>query len=282
MTQQMKGSALSSFEFPGEYYEVIRKDLRDVTAETDFLASYLPSGGRVLDVGSGTGTNLRALAALGHPGVGIDQSASFTEFARAAAAGAVDGAEVAEVEYVHARTADFSTDQRFDLVYSLFSTLNQLTRDELKQLFADVRGWLAPGGHVVIDIGHLLNFVDGYQPNIIAHHQGDDLLVTRLARQSVNPHAAIWRNEETVIARGADGQVSMYANFFDQAVLTSPEIRDLLSAAGLEVVAEYGGFRKEPGPRIGRGPLLFVARAAGIPADNAAAGSTTGTSAVAA
>ncbi|WP_280717046.1 class I SAM-dependent methyltransferase [Kitasatospora sp. MAP5-34] len=275
---------MSSFEFPGEYYEVIRKDLRDVTAETDFLASYLPPGGRVLDIGSGTGTNLRALAALGHPGVGIDQSASFTEFAReaakaAAAAGAAGaaGAEAAEVEYVHTRTADFTIDQRFDLAYSLFSTLNQLTRDELKQLFADLHGWLAPGGHVVIDIGHLLNFVDGYQPNIIAHHQGDGLLVTRLARQSVNPHAAIWRNEETVIVRGADGQVSMYANFFDQAVLTSPEVRDLLAAAGFEVVAEYGGFRKEPGPRVGRGPLLFVARAT-----TATTTRTAGTEAVAA
>ncbi|GAA2133877.1 hypothetical protein GCM10009760_10470 [Kitasatospora kazusensis] len=272
---------MSSFEFPGEYYEVIRKDLRDVTAETDFLASYLPSGGRVLDIGSGTGTNLRALAALGHPGVGVDQSAGFTEFARKAAAEAAAAApagETAEVDYVHARTAEYTTEQRFDLAYSLFSTLNQLTRDELKQLFADVRGWLTPGGHLVIDIGHLLNFVDGYQPNIIAHHQGDGLLVTRLARQSVNPHAAIWRNEETVIVRGADGQVSMYANFFDQAVLTAPEVRDLLAAAGFEVVAEYGGFRKEPGPRIGRGPLLFVARVAdgGTGTANAAAANVNG------
>ncbi|MFJ6216784.1 class I SAM-dependent methyltransferase [Streptomyces sp. NPDC092296] len=250
---------MSSFEFPGEYYEVIRKDFRDLAAETDFLASYLPLGGTVLDLGSATGTNLRALAALGHPGVGVDQSAAFTAHARNAAP--APGA--APVEYVHARTADYTTEQRFDLVYSLFGTLNQLPRAELKQLFADVRDWLAPGGHLVVDIGHLLNFVDGFQPNMIAHHQGDDLLITRLARQSVNPHAAIWRNEETIIARGADGTVAMYANFFDQAVLTSPEIRDLLAAAGLEVVAEYGGFRKEPGPRIGRGPLLFVARVAG-------------------
>jgi SAM-dependent methyltransferase len=249
---------LSSFEYPGEFYEVIRKDFRDLAAETEFLASYLPPGGRVLDIGSATGGNLRALAALGHPGTGLDQSASFTAYAAAAAT--EPGS--AEVEYVHTRAEDHTTEHRYDLVYSLFSTLNQLTRAELRQLLESVHGWLAPGGHVVIDIGHLLNFVDGYQPHIIAHHQGDGLLVTRLARQSVHAHRAVWRNEETIIARGGDGTVSMYANFFDQTVFTAPEVRDLLLDAGFEVVAEYGGFRKEPGPRIGRGPLLFVARSA--------------------
>jgi SAM-dependent methyltransferase len=252
---------LSSFEFPGECYEVIRKDFRDLVAETDFLASYLTAGGTVLDIGSGTGTNLRALAAQGHPGVGVDQSACFTEYARTVAAAGSGEPGAAPTEYVHCRTADYTTDQRFDLAYSLFGTLNLLTRDELRQLLADTRRWLAPGGHLVVDFGHLLNFVDGYQPYMIGHHQGDGLLVTRLARQSVQPHAAVWRNEETLLVRTADGSVAMYANFFDQAVLSVPEIRDLLAAAGLEVVAEYGGFRKEPAPRAGRGPLLFVARA---------------------
>ncbi|WP_431679607.1 class I SAM-dependent methyltransferase [Kitasatospora sp. KL5] len=74
---------MSSFEYPGEFYEVIRKDFRDLATETEFLASYLPPGGRVLDIGSATGANLRALAALGHPGTGLDQSAA----AAAAAAG---------------------------------------------------------------------------------------------------------------------------------------------------------------------------------------------------
>ncbi|MEU2626880.1 class I SAM-dependent methyltransferase [Kitasatospora sp. NPDC007106] len=250
-------SSLSSFEYPGEFYEVIRKDFRDLAAETEFLASYLPPGGSVLDIGSATGANLRALAALGHPGTGLDQSAAFTGYAASKA----QEPGSAAVEYVHTRAEEYRTDRRFDLVYSLFSTLNQLDRGELRQLLESVRGWLAPGGHVVVDIGHLLNFVDGYQPNIIAHHQGDGLLVTRLARQSVHAHRAVWRNEETIIARDGDGTVSMYANFFDQTVFTAPEVRDLLVDAGFEVVAEYGGFRKEPGPRIGRGPLLFVARA---------------------
>lgn len=51
---------MNSFEFPGACYEVMRRDIRDVGAEADFVASYLPPGGRVLDLLCGTGTLLRS------------------------------------------------------------------------------------------------------------------------------------------------------------------------------------------------------------------------------
>ncbi|MFJ6612822.1 class I SAM-dependent methyltransferase [Streptomyces sp. NPDC091289] len=244
----------TSFEFPGEYYEIMRGDFRDLRAETEFLASLLPDGGTVLDLGSGTGTNLRALRDRGHRGTGVDPSAAFTAYAREA------GDE--HIAYVTGRAEDFRTDERFDLVYSLFMTLNYLPRAELAATLRRVRGLLNPGGRVVLEFGHLLNFVDSFQQHTVGHHRGPDgVLITRLARQMINPHAANWRNEETLLVRAADGTVALYDNFFDQSVLTGPEIGDLLTAAGLAVTAEYGGFRKEPAPFHGRGPLIVVATA---------------------
>ncbi|MEU5555425.1 class I SAM-dependent methyltransferase [Streptomyces globisporus] len=242
---------MTSFEFPGEYYEIMRRDFRNLPAETEFLASCAPPGSRVLDLGSGTGTNLRRLGELGYSCVGVDQSASFVEYARRA------GGE--GVEYVHGRAEDFATDRRFDLVYSLFMTLNHLPHDKLRTVLETTRCHLAPEGRLVLEFGHLLNFVESYQQHTVAHHRGDDILITRLARQSVNPHAATWRNEETLLVRDADGQVSLYDNFFDQSVLTGPEVRGLLAEAGFTVTAEYGGFRKEPAPGHGRGPLVIIA-----------------------
>ncbi|MFK4105637.1 class I SAM-dependent methyltransferase [Streptomyces sp. NPDC019531] len=244
---------MTSFEFPGQYYEIMRGDFRDIAAETEFLASLAPAGGRVLDLGCGTGTNLRELGARGFSCLGADQSASFIEYARTV------GGE--GVEYVHDRVETFTCDDRFDLVYSIFMTLNYLARAELRPVLRKMRGLLRPGGHVVLEFGHLLNFVEGYQQHTVAHHRGDGVLITRLARQSINPHAANWRNEETLLVREADGQVAMYDNFFDQAVLTGPEVRGLLADVGLKETAEYGGFRKEHAPGHGRGPLVIVATA---------------------
>lgn len=245
---------MPSFEFPGRYYEIMRPDFRDLAGETAFLASYLPERGHVLDLGSGTGTNLRELSKLGHSGVGVDASASFTEFARNAGGDNLD--------YRHETTTEFATDEKFDLVVSLFMTLNYLPRAELPELFRRIRGWLRPGGHVVLDAGQLLNFADAFQPHQIAHHAEGDVLITRLVSQRNHPHSATWRHEETLFVQEGDGAARMFRNVLDQSVLTTPELTDLLAAAGLEVTGVFGSFAKTPPPPIGRGPLVLVAQAA--------------------
>ncbi|MEV3936356.1 class I SAM-dependent methyltransferase [Glycomyces sp. NPDC049804] len=252
---------MRAFEFPGQYYEVIRGTLRDVHAETAYLADWLAksgktTGGRVLDLGCGTGTTLRALAARGHGGVGVDASATF--IAWAAEAGG-DGLEYVRADLTDLDVAEFATEEPFDLVVCLFATLNMVPPEALVPLLRQVRGRLAPGGHLVLDAAHLLGFVDTYQPSMIAHHQRDGVLLTRMVHTSVNGHTACWRNEETILARDPDGAVSMHENGFDQWVLTAPQIRGALAAAGFRVVAEHGGFRDAPPPPFGKGPLVQVA-----------------------
>lgn len=241
---------MASFEFPGKYYEIIRRDFRDLSAETSFFTSYLPTTGRVLDLGCGTGTNLRALGAIGHRCTGIDQSRSFIEYARNACGH--------DVDYHNIEAVAYDTDERFDLVLAIFVTLNYMQRADIPPLFTKVRRWLRPGGRFVIDVGHMLNFVESYQPYIIAHHAHGGILITRLIRHSVNAHTANWRHEETLIVREIDGSVSMFSNFFDQMTLTAPELRHLLEDAGLRVVEEFASFRKAPPSPHGRGHLIFV------------------------
>ena len=218
-------------------------------AETKFFASYLPPTGSVLDLGCGTGTNLRALSELGQNCTGVDQSQSFIDYARNAGG---------DIEYVCCRAVEYATENQFDLIYSVFVTLNYMDRSELRPLFEKVRGWLRPGGHFVVDIGHMLNFVDNYQPYIIAHHEHDEILITRLIRHFVNAHTANWRHEETIIVRETDGQLFMYKNFFDQMILTAPELRHLLEESGLTVVDEFGSFQKTRPSKIGRGHLILI------------------------
>ena len=125
-----------SFEFPGEYYEIIRGDFRDTNAEVTFLKSYLPEGGRVLDIGCGTGTVLRVLASDGFTCVGVDRSASFIDYARQQG-----GDPVYHLTPAH----EFNTDERFDVIVAMFVTLNYLTHEEVRETLRRCRTWLRPG-----------------------------------------------------------------------------------------------------------------------------------------
>jgi hypothetical protein len=147
------------------------------------------------------------------------------------------------------------------LVLCVFATLNLLSRTELVTLLGRTRTWLNDGGTLVVEAGHLLNFVDTYQPFMFWHHRTGGVLITRMVRTSINGHTANWRNEETLLVRAADGAVSMYENFFDQFVLTGPDLRGLLHDAGFEITAEYGSFRGTPPSPLGKGPLIQVAKA---------------------
>ncbi len=243
---------MSGFEFPGKYYEIIRKDFRNIAAETKFLSSYMPDRGVALDIGCGTGTNLRELSKLGYRGVGIDQSSQFIDYAQ--------DHEGEAVEFMHATAAEFETADQFDIILSIFVTLNYLQRDELHHLFQNVQRWLRPGGVFVVDIGHMLNFADRYEPYIIAHHRSDEVLITRLTRHHIDAHKANWRHDETIIVRDGDLPLTMYENSFDQMVLTVPEVTQYLSDCGLTVVDRFGSFHKDPPSPSGHGHLILVAQ----------------------
>lgn len=217
--------------------------------ETAFLRSYLPARGTVLDVGCGTGTTLRALSKLGHRCTGVDQSAHFIEYAKAAGG---------EIDFVHATAANCAVDGPFDLVTCLFVTLNYMPPEDVPEVLGRVATWLAPGGHFVLDVAHLLNFVDNFQPFIIAHHVDGDVVITRFTRHVVHPHEANWRHDESLLVRDG-GEVSMYYNAFDQYVYTVRELHRMLETAGLKVVSEFGAFDREVAPR-GRGHRVIVAR----------------------
>ncbi|MBV8539725.1 MAG: class I SAM-dependent methyltransferase [Pseudonocardiales bacterium] len=242
---------MSEFDFPGKYYEIIRKDFRDLSAETDFFVDLAGDGGEVLDLGCGTGTNLRALHERGHTGVGVDTSVEFLSWAKSSSRGGV--------EYINTSITEFQCDAQFDLILCVFGTLNLIPPDKWSGLFHRMRKLLRPGGHLVVDAAQLLNYVDSYQPFVISHHEGHGVLLTRLARTIVNAHTTNWRHEETIVVREDDGRVSMYGNFFDQWLVTAGDVRRALADSGLQLTAEYGSFRRTAPPAIGKGPLIQVA-----------------------
>jgi SAM-dependent methyltransferase len=101
------------------------------------LASRLPAGARVLELGCGTGTRETQELASRFELTGVDLSERELELARARVPGA---------RFVHAdlTTVDFDA-QSFDAVVS-FYVFNHVPRERLAPLLTRCANWLAPDG----------------------------------------------------------------------------------------------------------------------------------------
>lgn len=100
-------------------------------------------GGRLLDLGCGTGNATGPALARGHRVDGLDASAAMLEVARRKHPAA---------DFVVADMRDFAVPARYALVYSVFDALNNLLSDEAFLAMARrVLAHLEPGGLFVFD-----------------------------------------------------------------------------------------------------------------------------------
>lgn len=98
----------------------------------------------VLELGVGTGNALIPFIERGLEVVGLDASLDMLARARA---------KLPDVPLVHADARSFDLGRRFDLVYSAFDSLNNLTNPaDLAAAFARARAHLNPGGWLAADL----------------------------------------------------------------------------------------------------------------------------------
>ncbi|WP_432745295.1 class I SAM-dependent methyltransferase [Streptomyces sp. JH002] len=110
------------------------------------LCRRVPAGGRILDVGCGSGVPVaRVLTDAGYRVTGIDISATQIRRAREH----VPGAEFAVGD---ATTASFAP-ASFDAVVSLYALIH-IPLPEQPPLLRNIAGWLRPGGCFVATTGH--------------------------------------------------------------------------------------------------------------------------------
>jgi len=119
-----------------------------IAAERFYTEEAGRSGGRVLELGCGSGRLTVTMAQNGIDIVGADLSVSMLEAARAKARTAG-----VEVPFVQADMRSFDLSGQFaTILIPGNSLLHLLTNEELKQCFASVRRHLAPGGRLAFDI----------------------------------------------------------------------------------------------------------------------------------
>ncbi|RST00740.1 class I SAM-dependent methyltransferase [Streptomyces sp. WAC07149] len=133
-------SAAEVFDGLGGEYERAFAGLPGQDEALRWLAERLPTGARVLDVGSGTGRPVAAaLVGAGFRVTGIDVSATMVELARSQVPGG---------DFRLADVRTYEPGERFDAVCAFFPLLLMPQRDVAASL-ERIASWVAPGGYLL-------------------------------------------------------------------------------------------------------------------------------------
>jgi SAM-dependent methyltransferase len=219
------------------FYDVLYAE-KDYPAEVAFLEAVfaehgVPAGGRVLDLGCGTGSHDILLAGRGYRVVGVDRSPEMVERAqrKAREAGVALDVRVGDV-----RSA--VVEGGFDAVISMFAVVSYQTTDAgLAATFATARRHLECGGVFVFDVWHgPAVLAQRPEERTLALVAPDGDIVTRAAHPTLDEAAhtvevsyVVTRVRGVVVVeRAQESHVVRY--------LFADEIADLLAAAGFELV----------------------------------------------
>ena len=203
------------------------------------------SGGRVLELGCGTGHKLVPIASDGHPCTGLELSPAMLAEARRKA-----DEHGAEVEWVQGDMRDFDLGRTYDLVLiAANSLLHLLEAPDLVSCFRSVRRHLAPGDRLVLDV---------FNPSVHLLAQADGVRRGRAVLSFVDPRRGVV-HVDVAETYDAAAQVTHGTWYFSAAseadfAVAPLEIRSifpeelplLLALGGLQVVERFGDWSRAP------------------------------------
>lgn len=181
----------------------------------------------VLDLCCGTGSVAEMLAANGLDVWGVDISPEMIEIARRKAAG-----KGLKIEYSVHNASSFRLGRKFDLVVSLFDSLNYITdSSELQNVFYRVSEHLNEGGLFVFDVNTAYAFSEGlFTQSNVGRSRG--LLYDW--RSVYDEASGLCMIEMVFIRRGERVNVTHYQRAYSEG-----ELIEMLAAAGIQPVGAY-------------------------------------------
>jgi SAM-dependent methyltransferase len=209
-------------------------------------------GGRVLELGCGTGHKLIPIASDGYPCTGLELSSDMLAEARRKA-----DEQALAVEWIQGDMRDFDLGRTFDLVFIAANSLLHLqeTADLLSGL-RSVRAHLAPGARFVFDV---------FNPNLRLLAEADGVRRTRESLSFTDP---VRGNVKVDVAETYDAGVQVTRGTWHLSTDSEPdflvlplEIRSifpqeltlLLTLGGLRLIERFGDW--SGGPFTGTEPL---------------------------
>ena len=201
-------------------------------SECELLAE-LAAGGRVLELGIGTGRVSLPLSAAGVEVHGIDASPAIVRQLRAKEGGAAIPVTIGDM-------ADVPVDGEFSLVFVVFSTFFMLTTEEAQQrCFRNVAAHLAPSGRFLIRT---------FVPDEARIDRGENLTIKSVGVDMVRLDATLFdaaaqRLDTTQIRITESGIRLVHARL---RYAHPPELDAMAHEAGLELESRWASFARDP------------------------------------
>ncbi len=218
------------------YYDLIYEGELDYDAECLLLKELfnengVPEGGRILDLGCGTGSHAIRLAKMGYQVTGTDISKDMLDIA-------IEKAGTIPVEFLLQDMRNIDLPDQYDAVMCLFGGFGHVTElDDVKKTLTGVSSVLLPGRPFIVDYWA----IGGTRPG----HTGwfrkkyEDLEVIRLDKSSFNRETnLISMGLDFVVLRGKE-VLDDFAVKMSARVYEAGQLDDLLKEAGFEVNVSY-------------------------------------------
>jgi|GEM_PF-207341 len=228
-----------------EYYFQIESQHRTIESDIDLVRSFLlrKEYPTVLDLGCGTGEHLNSLKKYGIKCTGIDSSEEMLKTAKKR--------YPTGISFEHADLRNFDYYSRFDLVMSLFGSMDYLIEDEdVDKLFWNTWRAMKPDGLGVFEIWNSAPVKKIrnkpvtpisqtlYEGTFISRHRGFTLL------ESENPRTVVQVDYRYDVQTGND--VKSFEDRHVMRAFSFSEINTFLNKNGFAVENIYANSRLEP------------------------------------
>ena len=203
------------------------------------LKEYQVEDGLVLDLGCGTGNMTELLAKEGYDMIGVDNSEDMLEIAseKRAESGL-------NILYLLQDMREFELYGTVKAVVSICDSINYiLEEDDLREVFSLVNNYLDPEGVFIFDLNTPYKYRELIGDATIAENREDASFIwenTWYEREQVNEY------DLTLFIRDEDGRYSKYEETHYQKAFEISEVLKAVKEAGMELVAVYDAFTREP------------------------------------
>lgn len=216
------------------------------------LQEYGVSRGLVLELGCGTGKMTRLLAEAGYDMIGVDFSQEMLQIAREKEYQRTENKigsaeeETTDILYLHQDMREFELYGTVNAVVCICDSLNYiLDEEELLTVFKLVNNYLDPGGVFIFDMNTLYKYREILGEDTICENRKEGSFIWE---NFYDDEEQINQYDLTLFIR-EPGKQDLYRKYEEthfQRGYSLQCVRRIIEKAGMEFVAAYDAFTREP------------------------------------